>query len=74
MAFRYNIFEHLGSVSTLRGKLSPAYPSCFEELTTKTLFAVSAVPSTHLPTHPIYPPTPPTPTDCFSYCQAYLLC
>ena len=40
LAFRYNIFEHLGRVSTLRGKPSPSYPSCFEELTTKTLFEV----------------------------------
>lgn len=41
MAFRYNVFEHLGSVSTLRGKASPAYPTCFEELTIETLFEVS---------------------------------
>lgn len=41
LAFRYNIFEHLGAVSTLRGKASPTYPKCFEELTTQTLFEVS---------------------------------
>lgn len=43
MAFRYNVFQHLGSVSTLRGKISPDYPKCFEELTIQTLFEVSAV-------------------------------
>ncbi|CAM9350622.1 unnamed protein product, partial [Hapterophycus canaliculatus] len=42
MAFRYNVFEHLGSVSTLRGKISPEYPKCFEELTTVTLFEVES--------------------------------
>eukprot|EP00903_Cladosiphon_okamuranus_P013250 g12355.t1 len=42
MAFRYNVFEHLGSVSTLRGKTSPTYPTCFEELDTQTLFEVEA--------------------------------
>ncbi|CAM9707241.1 unnamed protein product, partial [Ectocarpus fasciculatus] len=42
MAFRYNVFQHLGSVSTLRGKISPDYPKCFEELTIETLFEVSA--------------------------------
>lgn len=41
MAFRYNVFEHLGSVSTLRGKASPTYPTCFEELDTQTLFEVN---------------------------------
>eukprot|EP00904_Undaria_pinnatifida_P000487 jgi/Undpi1/10439/HiC_scaffold_29.g12889.m1 len=55
MAFRYNIFEHLGSVSTLRGKLSPAYPSCFEELTTKTLFAVEAFDFAHCPSDDMSP-------------------
>lgn len=43
MAFRFNVFQHLGSVSTLRGKISPDYPKCFEELTIQTLFEVSAV-------------------------------
>ncbi|CAM9349370.1 unnamed protein product [Ectocarpus sp. 12 AP-2014] len=42
MAFRYNVFQHLGSVSTLRGKISPDYPKCFEELTIQTLFEVEA--------------------------------
>lgn len=40
LAFRHNIYEHLGRLSTLRGKPSPSYPSCFEELTLQILFEV----------------------------------
>lgn len=55
LSFRYNIFEHLGAISTLRGKISPKYPSCFEELTTNTLFEVEVFDSTRCPNDDVSP-------------------
>ena len=42
MAFRYNILNHLGVVSTLRSQRSKAFPMCYEELGEPTLFEVEA--------------------------------
>mmetsp|Transcript_11469 Transcript_11469/g.13109 ORF Transcript_11469/g.13109 Transcript_11469/m.13109 type:complete len:202 (+) Transcript_11469:885-1490(+) len=44
IGFRFNIFNHIGTVSTLRAKeqKSNAYPGCWEELTVPAVFQVEA--------------------------------
>jgi hypothetical protein len=32
LAFRYNVLEHFGASSSLRGKAAPLYAVCYEEL------------------------------------------
>lgn len=41
-AFRYNLFDHLGEVSTLRSAKSKRFPTCYEELTDAILFEVDS--------------------------------
>eukprot|EP00002_Diphylleia_rotans_P000860 TRINITY_DN10465_c0_g2_i1.p1 TRINITY_DN10465_c0_g2~~TRINITY_DN10465_c0_g2_i1.p1 ORF type:complete len:289 (+),score=51.48 TRINITY_DN10465_c0_g2_i1:457-1323(+) len=42
VAFRYNLFKHLGVKSTLRSWDQPKFPGCFEELLFPTVFEVEA--------------------------------
>ena len=42
LAFRYNIMDHRGAVSTLRAAKQSTFPKCFEELGQPTLFQVEA--------------------------------
>jgi len=40
VGFRYNLFDHLGAVSTLRAETSTSYPTCYDELLEPTVFKV----------------------------------
>ena len=51
IAFRHNMFEHIGARSTLRTSASPQYAACYEQLLDPVLFEVLF---THTHTH-----TPP---------------
>ncbi len=42
LAFRYNVLEHFGAASSLRGKAAPLYAVCYEELSERVVFEVEA--------------------------------
>ena len=55
VAFKYNLFDHIGARSTLRGSISPAYPICYEKLVVPILFEVEAFNPKKCPTNDISP-------------------
>lgn len=55
IGFRYNLFHHLGKISTLRTSESPKYLTCYEELLEPTVFAVEAFNVRQCPNDDIWP-------------------
>jgi hypothetical protein len=55
IGFRYNIFDHIGVTSTLRGAKQTGFPHCYEELLEPTVFQVEAFSKTQCPDDDIWP-------------------
>ena len=55
MAYRFNIFDHIGISSTLRSAKQTSFPRCYESLGEPTLFKVEAFNPRMCPTDDIWP-------------------
>jgi hypothetical protein len=55
VGFRYNIFQHIGAVSTLRSQQSGSFPACYEELVEPIVFKVEAFSKQECPQDDIWP-------------------
>ncbi len=55
IGFRYNLFDHLGVVSTLRAQKSGSFPRCYELLAEPTVFKVEAYSPVDCPKDDIWP-------------------
>ena len=54
-AFKYNLFEHLGTVSSLRQENQVSWPVCYEKLVSPTLFDVEAFNERQCPGQDVWP-------------------
>jgi hypothetical protein len=55
IGFRYNLFDHIGAVSTLRSGISAAYPGCYDQLLEPTVFKVEAFSVHECPHDDVWP-------------------
>mmetsp|Transcript_30231 Transcript_30231/g.30716 ORF Transcript_30231/g.30716 Transcript_30231/m.30716 type:complete len:469 (+) Transcript_30231:81-1487(+) len=55
IGFRYNFFEHLGKISTLRPQQQSGFPGCYDELLEPTVFEVEAFNLQQCPRDDIWP-------------------
>lgn len=55
VGFKYNLFEHIGRVSTLRKTASGAFPMCYDLLLEPTVFQVEAFSPNDCPKNDIWP-------------------
>lgn len=55
IGFKYNLFNHIGVVSTLRSQKSTSYPKCYEPLLEPTVFKVEAFDPHQCPKDDIWP-------------------
>lgn len=55
IGFKFNLFDHLGVVSTLRSQKMVGFPRCYEMLTEPTVFAVEAYSPKECPRDDIWP-------------------
>jgi hypothetical protein len=55
VAFKYNIFEHIGVFSTLRSAKQHGFPTCYDKLTEPVLFLVEAWSPRDCPHDDIWP-------------------
>lgn len=55
IGFRYNLFHHIGVVSTLRSQKSGSFPVCYELLAEPTVFKVEAFSPSECPFEDIWP-------------------
>jgi hypothetical protein len=59
VSFRYNLFHHIGSISSLRSEKQVAFPECYEPLGEPVLFSVEAFKPAECPNDDIWPCRPP---------------
>jgi hypothetical protein len=55
VAYRFNIYDHIGVYSTLRSMKQTSFPKCYEALGEPTLFQVEAFSPTQCPKDDIWP-------------------
>eukprot|EP01032_Pedospumella_encystans_P020844 gene20844-23672_t len=55
IGFKYNLFNHIGVVSTLRSQKSTSYPKCYEPLLEPTVFQVEAFNPRQCPRDDLWP-------------------
>lgn len=55
LAFKYNLLDHIGAVSSLRSEISPSYPHCFDALQEPVLFKVEAFSAASCPHDDLWP-------------------
>jgi hypothetical protein len=55
LAYRYNIFDHIGITSTLRKEKQTSFPRCYEALGKPTLFEVEAFDPRQCPSDDLWP-------------------
>lgn len=55
IGFRYNLFNHIGAVSTLRTEKSAIYPGCYDQLLEPTVFKVEAFSIRECPKDDVWP-------------------
>ena len=65
LAFKYNLLDHIGAVSSLRDAASPAYPRCLDELKAPVLFRVEVFNALECPRDDLWPCAPQPPTSVF---------
>eukprot|EP01038_Epipyxis_sp_PR26KG_P015282 gene15282-20586_t len=61
IGFKYNLFNHIGMVSTLRSQKSGSFPKCYEMLVVPTVFEVEAYDPTSCSRDDIWPCNVPHP-------------
>ena len=61
IGFKYNLFNHIGVVSTLRPQKSSTFPVCYDVLTEPTVFQVEAYNPRQCPKDDIWPCNVPHP-------------
>merc|ERR1711988_521316 len=54
-AYRYNLFDHIGTSSTLRSAKQTSFPRCYAQLGEPTLFAVEAFNPRQCPRDDLWP-------------------
>lgn len=55
IGFKFNLFNHIGVVSTLRSQKSTSYPRCYEMLVEPTVFQVEAYSPRDCPRDDVWP-------------------
>jgi hypothetical protein len=55
IGFKYNLFNHIGVVSTLRTQKTTGFPKCFEPLVEPTVFQVEAYSARDCPRDDLWP-------------------